>query len=131
MESVPDLQKLMYTVVDGYPCVRLLNLSGEIGCANPGRDKVVAPIVRFGDGITLTQPSAVLVPLDKIQDFFNRQVSKDSGFAGYIGGALVESGSVSQNNIKGFSPAQKFPEAEFAPYSNISYEWNPLACANL
>ncbi|XP_031397601.1 nicastrin isoform X2 [Punica granatum] len=54
------------------------------------------------------------------------KVSKDSGFAGYIGGALVESGSVSQNNIKGFSPAQKFPEAEFAPYSNISYEWNPL-----
>uniref|UniRef100_A0A2P2M6K6 Uncharacterized protein MANES_02G078600 n=1 Tax=Rhizophora mucronata TaxID=61149 RepID=A0A2P2M6K6_RHIMU len=34
MESVPDLQKSMYLVVDGYPCVRLLSLSGEIGCAS-------------------------------------------------------------------------------------------------
>lgn len=34
IESVPDLQKLMYVAVDGYPCVRLLNLSGEIGCSS-------------------------------------------------------------------------------------------------
>jgi hypothetical protein len=26
----------------------------------------------------------------------------------------------------GFSPDQKFPQAEFAPYHNISYEWNPI-----
>ncbi|CAB89226.1 hypothetical protein [Arabidopsis thaliana] len=34
IESVPDLQKLMYVAVDGFPCVRLLNLSGEIGCSS-------------------------------------------------------------------------------------------------
>ena len=34
MESVPDLQKSMYKVIDGYPCVRLLNLSGPIGCSS-------------------------------------------------------------------------------------------------
>lgn len=34
IESVPELQKLMYVAVDGYPCVRLLNLSGEIGCSS-------------------------------------------------------------------------------------------------
>jgi nicastrin len=34
MESVPDLQKEMYKVIDGYPCVRLLNLSGVIGCSS-------------------------------------------------------------------------------------------------
>uniref|UniRef100_A0A7N2KY87 Uncharacterized protein n=1 Tax=Quercus lobata TaxID=97700 RepID=A0A7N2KY87_QUELO len=33
MESVPDLQKSMYKVIDGYPCVRLLSLSGPIGCS--------------------------------------------------------------------------------------------------
>lgn len=33
-ESVPDLEKAMYLTVEGYPCVRLLNLSGEIGCAS-------------------------------------------------------------------------------------------------
>lgn len=25
----------------------------------------------------------------------------------------------------GFSPVEKFPQAKFAPYKNISYEWNP------
>lgn len=34
MESVPDLQKSMYMVVDGFPCVRLVNLWGEIGCSS-------------------------------------------------------------------------------------------------
>lgn len=34
MESIPDLQESMYMVVDGYPCVRLLNLSGKIGCSS-------------------------------------------------------------------------------------------------
>lgn len=34
MESVPDLQSSMYVTLDGYPCVRLLNLSGEIGCSS-------------------------------------------------------------------------------------------------
>ncbi|KAK4767492.1 hypothetical protein SAY86_015242 [Trapa natans] len=125
MESVPDLQKLMYTVVDGYPCVRLLNLSGEIGCANPGRHKVVAPIVKFGNDVKLTQSSSLIVSPDQIQDFF-RRVSNDSAFSRYVVGALVESGSLSRNSMLGFSPAQKFPEAEFAPYLNISYEWNPL-----
>lgn len=34
MESVPDLTKSMYVDFDGYPCVRLLNLTGEIGCSS-------------------------------------------------------------------------------------------------
>lgn len=34
MESIPDLQESMYMVVDGYPCVRLLNRSGKIGCSS-------------------------------------------------------------------------------------------------
>ncbi|KAF3772844.1 Nicastrin [Nymphaea thermarum] len=73
LESVPDLQNKMYMVVDGYPCVRLLNISGEIGCANPGRVKVVSPIVRFkNDMFKLVSPSAVLVPPDKMEDFFNK-----------------------------------------------------------
>ncbi|KAF9683851.1 hypothetical protein SADUNF_Sadunf04G0057000 [Salix dunnii] len=59
MESVPDLTKSMYVDFDGYPCVRLLNLTGEIGCSR-------------------------------------------------------------------FSPDQKFPGAEFAPYKTNNYEWNPI-----
>lgn len=104
MQSVPDLQSSMYKVVDGDPCVRLLNLSGEIGCSSkllngpflyvicsllihfdqpfcllhilldPGREKVVAPIIRFRDANSLSRSSAVLLSLDEIQDFFIRYV---------------------------------------------------------
>ncbi|GAV60467.1 Nicastrin domain-containing protein [Cephalotus follicularis] len=125
MESVPDLQNSMYMVVDGYPCVRRLNLSGKIGCSNPWRDKVVAPIVRFKNANELHQPSAVLVSLDEIQDFFTR-VGNDSSFSSNIGGVLVESGTEIQNKLKGFSPTQKFPQAVYAPYQSINYEWNPM-----
>ncbi|GMI90404.1 NCT [Hibiscus trionum] len=125
MESVPDLQKSMYMTVDGYPCVRLVNLSGEIGCSNPGRDKVVAPIIKYKSNKELAQPSAILLSMDDVQGFFSR-ISNDSSFARNVGGVLVESGVEIQHKLKGFSPAQKFPQAEFAPYLNTTYEWNPI-----
>jgi nicastrin len=34
LESVPDLVKAMYLNIESFPCVRLLNLSGEIGCSS-------------------------------------------------------------------------------------------------
>ncbi|XP_038721111.1 nicastrin isoform X1 [Tripterygium wilfordii] len=125
MESVPDLQEAMYMVIDGFPCVRLLNLSGEIGCSNPGRDKVVAPVVRFKKDMELSHSSAILVSLDEFQYLFDR-ISNDSSLAKNIAGVLVESGTEIQNKLKEFSPAYKFPEAEFAPYQSISHEWNPI-----
>lgn len=45
-----------------------------ISCSDPGRSKVVAPIVKFGNDAKLAQLSTVLVPPDKIQDFFHRHV---------------------------------------------------------
>ncbi|XVF24636.1 hypothetical protein REPUB_Repub13aG0144200 [Reevesia pubescens] len=125
MESVPDLQKSMYMVVDGYPCVRLVNLSGEIGCSNPGRDKVVAPIIKYKSTKELAQSSAILLSMDDLEGFFTR-ISNDSSFARNVGGVLVEAGFESQHKLKGFSPAQKFPQADFAPYHDTSYEWNPI-----
>ncbi|CAJ2640691.1 unnamed protein product [Trifolium pratense] len=125
MESVPDLQNTMYTDVDGYPCVRLLNLSGTIGCSNPGRDKVVAPIVRFENVDDVLELSTILVSLDDFPTLFTR-LSADPSFARKVGGVLIESVTDSQKKLNGFSPDQKFPQAEFAPYHNISYEWNPI-----
>ncbi|XP_050270062.1 nicastrin [Quercus robur] len=125
MESVPDLQKSMYKVIDGYPCVRLLNLSGPIGCSNPGRQVVVAPIVRYQNATQLSQSSSILVSLDDFQSFITR-IWNDSSFASNIAGVIVESGTEIQNKLKGFSPAHKFPQAEFAPYQNTNYEWNPI-----
>ncbi|CAI9110265.1 OLC1v1010259C1 [Oldenlandia corymbosa var. corymbosa] len=120
-ESVPDLENAMYMNVDGYPCVRLLNLSGEIGCSNPGHAKVAAPVVRFKNVNELAVPSAILVSMDEFENLFTR-ISKDSKFAGLVAGVLVESGTP---DLKGFSPDRKFPEAEFAPYSSNNFEWNP------
>lgn len=39
MESVPDLQNIMYASIDGYPCVRLHNLSGTIGCSSESHSR--------------------------------------------------------------------------------------------
>ncbi|RID65380.1 hypothetical protein BRARA_D00579 [Brassica rapa] len=126
IESVPDLQRLMYVAVDGYPCVRLLNLSGEIGCSNPGLSKVVAPIITLKDVKDLVQPHTVLVTPDEMEDFFTR-VSNDLSFASKIGGVLIESGSSFQQKLKGLSPDNMFPQAEFSPYGNVEYKWNPTA----
>ncbi|KAG7036691.1 Nicastrin [Cucurbita argyrosperma subsp. argyrosperma] len=125
MESVPDLQNSMYLVVDGYPCIRLLNLSGEIGCSNPGREKVVVPMINFKDADEILQPSAILVSMDDISSFFAR-LQDDSNFASNVGGVLIKPGTEIQKRTKGFSPAQKFPQAKFAPYQKIDYEWNPI-----
>ncbi|VVA32857.1 PREDICTED: nicastrin [Prunus dulcis] len=125
MESVPDLQSSMYMTLDGYPCVRLLNLSGVIGCSNPGRVKVVAPIIRLNNATELSQLSAVLLSVDEIQSFLTR-ILNDSTFAKNVAGILVESSPEFQNKLKGFSPDQKFPQSEFAPYQSINYEWNPI-----
>lgn len=125
MESIPNLQESMYMVVDGYPCVRLLNLSGKIGCSNPGREKVVASIRRFRNANDLTQLTAILVSLDELQDLLLR-ISNDVSFRKNIVGVLVESGAEIRNKLKGFSPTLKFPQAEFAPYPSINYEWNSM-----
>ncbi|PKA47187.1 Nicastrin [Apostasia shenzhenica] len=107
LKSVPDLEKAMYVNIGGYPCVRILNLSGELGCSNPGHGKVVAPVFR----------------LENIHEPVTR-VSRDPKFAENIAGVLIEASGF-QNLSIGFSPAEKFPQAEFAPYKNISYKWNP------
>ncbi|KAK1313082.1 Nicastrin [Acorus calamus] len=126
LESVPDLEKAMYLSVDGYPCVRLLNLSGGIGCANPGHAKVIAPIIRFknADEKLAHLSPAMLVSFDEMQDFFFR-ASNDLNFSSRVAGVLVESVAGYQYKPSGFSPVQKFPQAEFSPYKDSNYEWNP------
>ncbi|PIN06941.1 Transmembrane glycoprotein nicastrin [Handroanthus impetiginosus] len=114
----------MYTQVEGFPCVRLLNLSGEIGCSNPGRGKVVAPIVRFENAKELVGSAAILVSVDEFESLLSR-LSKDSEFVRKVAGILVESSTQVSNDLKGFSPDVKFPQAEFAPYQSNNFEWNP------
>ncbi|KAK3155217.1 hypothetical protein QOZ80_2BG0200390 [Eleusine coracana subsp. coracana] len=124
LESVPDLVKAMYLNIESFPCVRLLNLSGEIGCSNPGSEKIIAPIARFSNSSShLVQPSTVLLPLDQMSDFFLR-VSNDPELHHKVAGVLVESDSA-KNTLAELSPDRKFPQEAFAPYSNLSHNWNP------
>lgn len=125
MESVPDLQKSMYKVVDGFPCVRLLNLSGDIGCSNPRRDVVAAPVLKYEKTKELDRQSTILVSMDDMEELFKR-ILNDSNFAANVGGVLVESWNETRNKLKEFSPSSKFPQAEFSLYPNTSYEWNPI-----
>ncbi|PWZ16856.1 Nicastrin [Zea mays] len=124
LESVPNLVKAMYLNVESFPCVRLLNLSGEIGCSNPGSEKVIAPIVRLRKGSDqLVQPSTIRLSLDQMSDFFLR-VSNDPELHQKVAGVLVESNGVN-NDLQELSPDRKYPKDDFAPYSNHNHDWNP------
>ncbi|KAK9115812.1 hypothetical protein Sjap_014759 [Stephania japonica] len=127
LESVPDLESSMYLQMHGYPCVRLLNLSGEIGCANPSRDKVIAPVIRYKNADGPTHSSAILVDHWVRYNLMHSDwVLNDQEFAEKVTGVLVEPRVDGQTAAKGFSPVEKFPQVEFSPYQNTSYEWNPL-----
>lgn len=122
--SVPELEMAMYPRVEGYPCVRLLNLSGEIGCSNPGRVKIVAPLIKLENVEDhLVQVAAILISAEKMNSLFLR-VLNDPNFAKNVAGVLIESWDGDLLNFSG-SPTGKFPLSEFAPYKNASYEWNP------
>ncbi|XP_073279068.1 nicastrin-like isoform X2 [Primulina huaijiensis] len=113
----------MYTQIDGYPCVRLLNISGEIGSVNPGRGKIVTPIAQFKNADVLVRSTAILVSADEFESLLSR-VSKDPIFSRNVAGVLVEASTQVQNGLKGNSPDAKFPQAEFAPYKSNNFEWN-------
>lgn len=85
----------------------------------------MAPILKFENVDKIVEPSAILVSLDEFPTLFTR-ISDDSSFARKVGGVLVEPGTDMQNKLKGFSPDQKFPLAQFASYHNTSFEWNPI-----
>eukprot|EP00249_Psilotum_nudum_P017145 c26181_g1_i1 orf=97-1434(+) len=129
LKSVPDLENAMYHLLDGTPCVRVLNLTGEIGCANPGRAKVVAPIVGFSDlSMDLNHPSAILLPPFLLMGFLTRTLNEPL-FAKNVAGLLVEYspdyGDITRGP-PGFSDDEKFPQSAFAMYQNKSYVWNPF-----
>ncbi len=130
MRSVPDLENAMYQSLQGYPCVRLLNVTGELGCANPGRTKAIAPIQRFQDAnsVQLSAPRTVLLPSSALVGFLKRLEEADgssSSLEQQVAGLLIEYDNLSFPEVAGFSADSIFPQAEFAPYDTKSYQWNP------
>ena len=115
--SVPELENRIYASLVGSPCVRWLNLTGELGCGNPGRTLAGAPIRRVKD--KLDAPAVVLVPASEFREFLDR-VGDDKN----VTGVLVEN----ETGSPGFEVSDDvtFPQAEFAPYQDRSWIWNSV-----
>lgn len=124
--SVAELEKRMYTAVDANACVRLLNLTGQLGCGNPRRSLVVAPILRFdtASSVTLDAPTSVLIPASELQSFLER-LGDTPSLLEQVAGVIVELGGSGEFLGLGFSADSKFPQSDFAPYDRKDYEWNP------
>lgn len=115
VNSVPELENRMYATLQGSPCVRWLNLTGELGCGNPQRTLAKAPIQSADK--PLDSPAAVLVPSEKaFRDFVNRFGENEN-----VIGVLVENGS---RVGTGDSDDVQFPQSQFAPYENRAWIWN-------
>ncbi|CAI5482479.1 unnamed protein product [Closterium sp. Yama58-4] len=124
--SVPDLEAAMYTEAANWPCVRLLSTEGPIGCGNPGREIVSAPIqaISLPSQLSLLKsPRALLVSPAVLHPVLSL-ISKDPIIASHVAGIMVE--SANQSSVPALSPASPFPQSAFATYPNTSYPWNPL-----
>lgn len=88
--SVRELEASMYFPVEGTPCVRLLTIKGEHGCANPGRQSVSAPIQRLtGANETLRGIRTVLLPPSQFTEFMQR-LTVDQEVKKRVVGVMVE-----------------------------------------
>eukprot|EP00850_Spirogloea_muscicola_P001661 SM000006S19426 [mRNA] locus=s6:627517:632413:- [translate_table: standard] len=127
--SVPDLTAAMYVGVEGSPCVRLLTVQGELGCANPSRYTVSAPIKHLkSPNETVVDRSAILISGSDFGAFLQRTLL-DSTLEKNVAGVLVMydgEGTRQTHSLQGFSPGDTFPLAQFAPYKDKAYPWNPF-----
>ncbi|GJP48958.1 hypothetical protein CLOM_g8227 [Closterium sp. NIES-68] len=124
--SVPDLEAAMYAEAESWPCVRLLSTEGPIGCGNPGREVVSAPIQAVSSPSQLSllnSPRALLVSSTVLHPVLSL-ISNDPIIASHVAGIMVE--AANQSSVSALSPSSPFPQSAFAPYANTSYPWNPL-----
>lgn len=127
LRSVPELEAAMYSSIEGWPCVRLLTVDGEIGCSNPDRGLVIAPIQRLeSPQDTVLAKHAVLLPPSAFQGFMQR-LESDPVLSEQVAGVLLEADNLFNGShvLSQFSPAAKYPQAEWADESARGYVWNP------
>eukprot|EP00850_Spirogloea_muscicola_P005384 SM000024S07846 [mRNA] locus=s24:834878:839764:- [translate_table: standard] len=128
LRSVPDLTAAMYLGVEGSPCVRLLTLQGELGCANPSRYTVSAPLKHLkSPNETVVDQYAILISGSDFGAFLQRTLL-DSTLENNVAGVLVMydgEDTRQTHSLQGFSPGNTFPLAQFAPYKDKAYPWNP------
>ncbi|CAI7853251.1 unnamed protein product [Closterium sp. NIES-53] len=124
--SVPDLEAAMYIEAANWPCVRLLSTEGPIGCGNPGREIVSAPIqaISSPSELSLLHSPRALVVSPAVLHRVLSLISKDPVIASHVAGIMVE--FANQSSVPSLSPASPFPQSAFAAYPNTSYHWNPI-----
>jgi hypothetical protein len=127
LRSVPDLEAAMYATIDGWPCVRLLTIDGEIGCSNPGRQLVIAPIQRLAaaEDAVLGKHAVLLLPA--AFEGFMQRLEGDPLLSEQVAGVLLEADNLLNGShaLRQFSPSPKFPQAEWADEVDRAYQWNP------
>eukprot|EP00887_Chlorella_sp_A99_P003619 scaffold7.g3619.t1 len=122
-----ELQEAMYPrMKGGDACVRLLNATGQIGCAAPGGRDAVGTLVRvdallpaaadYPDGAAVLLPPALLPA-------FLGAAQADAALAARVAGVLVE--ALGPGEAAGYSQDAVAPQAEYALYEDRAYAWNP------
>eukprot|EP01023_Acetabularia_acetabulum_P063089 TRINITY_DN787_c0_g1_i18.p1 TRINITY_DN787_c0_g1~~TRINITY_DN787_c0_g1_i18.p1 ORF type:complete len:1029 (+),score=160.21 TRINITY_DN787_c0_g1_i18:55-3141(+) len=101
----------------GLDCALYLNANGVVGCQ--GKSAGVLQAVKDLSSFVETECIAV-VAADYFLEFIG-QYKLHYKLQRYVKGILVDV----RDNPERFSPAAKFPLSNYAPYSNVTYAWNP------
>ncbi|KAK9765493.1 hypothetical protein K7432_006134 [Basidiobolus ranarum] len=126
--SVSGFYDNIYKDLLGFPCVRLLNASGTIGCqAKSGTTGVLYRIENQNDITHFVDSSpkekyAVILPAELFTSENLKTLKDTSKVSG-----IVVSGEVSASKLEGFSTDLKTPNQASSLYANDNnaYIWNP------
>jgi len=129
-------EQLAEWIVTDFPqasaCVLLLHSKGQSGCFG---EISKVPLRYFSSASAdedESKPSVVIVRENEVAAFFEKLAdeSETSFVKGLKGALIVRSGDGSSDDEgrapPHFSPAARFPHANFAPYANKKYAWNPM-----
>jgi len=141
-ENLPS-QLNIYEQFNSYPCVRLADQNGFIGCSSQRSGSIGSlwPIQSDQDVNDFVQTFSKEDSEPKIivinSTVFTKEnvdllvgTNRINGFLVCQGGAPYYNGSASNYElIRGFSPVHKFPQQKFGLHKDSNFEWNPLGNA--
>ncbi len=123
--GIPDIdyvENLVYTPIQGAPCIRLLTSEGEVGCGSPetgavGKLRFVNTTYVLEEVVKDTsnhEDTILLIPMKLWKEF--SEAVKGKSFAGILlGGGVMTS----------HSDDDVFPNKPFGLYPNSPIPWNP------
>ncbi|QDZ22350.1 nicastrin [Chloropicon primus] len=121
--SPNDLQNRIVTeFTTASACVLLLHTKGQSGCY--GRTSK-APLRYYADYAGKEEPVVLVVEEEEVPHFLENLVEEGSPLAKGVRGALIIRRGDGLGRPSSFSPEERFPDGNFAPYDDKTYAWNP------